>query len=108
MLYELRCHLFFLDILPELKTGVIIGIHDIRLPYDYPSAWIERCYSEQYLLATLLLFGSSKVEIILANAFISQDIELKHILNPLWNSPEMKKVERHGSIFWMMAKGQKD
>jgi len=42
---------FYLEILPKLKKGVIIHIHDIYLPYDYPQFMCDRFYSEQYGLA---------------------------------------------------------
>jgi hypothetical protein len=45
---------FFLDILPRLKPGTLVQFHDLMLPYDYPLEWIERYYSEQYLLAAYL------------------------------------------------------
>lgn len=92
---------FFLDVLPELVQGVLIGIHDIRLPYDYPPAWIERFYSEQYLLAVLLLTESKKFKVVLANAFISTDQELSRILEPLWDTTRLKDVEKHGSSLWI-------
>lgn len=37
----------FLDIMPRLKPGVLLGIHDIMLPHDYPPDWTGRFYSEQ-------------------------------------------------------------
>jgi hypothetical protein len=40
-----------LDVLPRLKPGVLVGIHDIFLPFDYFETWAERGYNEQYLLA---------------------------------------------------------
>jgi hypothetical protein len=45
----------FLDVLPRLKAGVHVHVHDIFLPYDYPPDWVERYYTEQYLLAMALL-----------------------------------------------------
>jgi len=48
-------HVFFLEVLPRLKPGVIVFIHDMFLPYDYRPEWASRWYSEQYLLAVLLL-----------------------------------------------------
>lgn len=51
---------FFIDILPELKAGTSIGIHDVLWPWDYPPAWVERYYNEQYMLgAYMLAFGRS-------------------------------------------------
>ena len=41
----------FMDIIPRLRPGVLIGIHDIMLPLDYPPRWNDRFYSEQYVLA---------------------------------------------------------
>lgn len=94
----------FLDILPRLKTGVLVEFHDICLPYDYPQEWIKRYYSEQYLLASYLLAEGNKFEIILPNSFVSKDPELKSILSPLWNEKSMEGVENHGGSFWIRMK----
>lgn len=91
---------FFLDVLPILASGVIVQIHDVFLPYDYPESWAERFYSEQYMLAVLLLFGSEKIEILLPNFFVSQDEELSKVLNPIWENTKFDKVERQGASFW--------
>jgi hypothetical protein len=50
---------FFLEILPRLAPGVLVGIDDIFLPDDYPESWTERVYGEQYLLAAFLLGGAA-------------------------------------------------
>lgn len=51
---------FFIDILPELKAGTDVGVHDVLWPYDYPPTWVERYYNEQYMLGTYMLaFGRS-------------------------------------------------
>ena len=34
---------FFLEILPVLKSGVIVHVHDICLPYEYNALFTERC-----------------------------------------------------------------
>jgi hypothetical protein len=47
---------FFLDLLPRLQPGVIVHVHDIFLPDDYPPQWKERWYSEQYVVAAILLY----------------------------------------------------
>jgi hypothetical protein len=90
---------FFLDILPRLKPGVIVHLHDIYLPYDYPEFMIQRYYSEQYLLATYLLF-SLKYEILFPCYFVSEDKELNLNLAPIWESENLRNVERHGGSFW--------
>jgi len=91
----------FLDILPKLKPGVIVEFHDIFLPYDYPHAWKERYYSEQYMLAACLLSNPDKYKILLPNAFITEDPELSHILDSLWDEPELRGTEKHGGSFWI-------
>lgn len=50
----------FLEILPRLKPGVWVHVHDIFLPRDYPRQWIEEMrffWAEQYLLQAFLCFN---------------------------------------------------
>ena len=56
---------FFLEILPRLPGGVLVGIHDVFLPYDYPRDYADRYYSEQYLLAAHLIAGNPALEPVL-------------------------------------------
>jgi len=90
----------FLEILPQLKTGVIVHVHDIYIPYDYPQFMCDRAYSEQYVLAAFLLANPNKYRPILPNFFISEDSELKQILNPIWSHENLAGVEQHGGSFW--------
>ena len=53
---------FFLELLPRLAGGVLVGVHDVFLPYDYPAELADRYYSEQYLLAAHLLGGNRAIE----------------------------------------------
>jgi len=77
----------FLEVLPRLQPGVLVHLHDIFLPYDYPPEWRDRYYSEQYLLAAMLLGQTSRFRIALPAAFISHDSELSAVLSPLWHDP---------------------
>lgn len=94
----------FLDVLPRLKPGVIVHVHDITLPHDYPADWIERRYSEQYLLAAYLLAKVSRFEILMPNWFVAHDPELKRRLQPLWDRPVMRGIATHGCSFWMRVR----
>jgi len=87
---------FFLEILPRLKKGVIVHIHDIYLPYDYPQFMCDRFYSEQYGLAMYLLANPTKFETIFPNYFISEDKELADLITPIWQHANMAGVEKHG------------
>jgi hypothetical protein len=89
----------FLDIIPYLQPGVLIGIHDIFLPYDYPPEWNARFYSEQYLLASYLLAKGPSLEIVLPNQFIVQDHDLFHLLDPIWQ--EVSVLNHLAGIFWL-------
>ena len=95
---------FFLEVLPTLAAGVVVGVHDILLPYDYPNEWTQRWYSEQYLLACYLLADWHRMSVLFPSYFISQDPELKMILDPLWNHSSMVGVETHGCSFWFQMK----
>jgi len=93
--------IFFLEILPNLPKGVIVHLHDIYLPYDYPSFMCQRLYSEQYGLAMFLLASNGKYQPLLPNFFISEDDELMSIIEPYWDHPSMSDLERHGGSFWL-------
>jgi len=95
---------FFLDVLPALPPGVIVHVHDIYLPYDYPQFMCDRFYSEQYGLAAFLLANPDRFQTIMPNYFVSEDSDLNKILEPLWNDPSMPKVEKHGGSFWIEIK----
>lgn len=92
---------FFLEILPRLKKGVIVHIHDIYIPYDYPQFMCDRAYSEQYGLMIYLLANPDKYQTLLPNYFISEDKELAQRIAPFWEEPNLKNVEKHGGSFWL-------
>ena len=91
----------FLELLPQLKPGVIVHIHDIYLPYDYPQEMCDRFYSEQYGLACFLLANARKYQPVMPNYFVSQDAELSKILQPIWQLPNLQNVEQYGCSFWL-------
>ncbi|MCC6252708.1 MAG: class I SAM-dependent methyltransferase [Bacteroidia bacterium] len=93
--------MFFMELLPQLKPGVIVHIHDIYLPYDYPQFMCNRSYNEQYFLAAYILANHHKYHTLLPNYFISEDKELSAILTPLWNHQNLNGVEKHGGSFWL-------
>ena len=46
--------------LPAAPSGVMVHIHDIFLPFDYPPEWGWRAYNEQQGVAPLLTTGAYK------------------------------------------------
>ncbi|QBQ54504.1 class I SAM-dependent methyltransferase [Nitrosococcus wardiae] len=95
---------FFLEILPILKPGVLVYIDDIYLPYDYPLKWRCRYYSEQYLLGTLLLADSGRYEVILPCKFISNDEYLSSHVDSFWDKIGLPKGIGCGNGFWFAVK----
>jgi hypothetical protein len=71
---------FFLDLLPRLRPGVVVHIHDIYLPDDYPARAWDRLWSEQYLLAAWLLGGGRGLKILLPCAELCRDLEARRHL----------------------------
>jgi hypothetical protein len=62
----------YLEILPTLAPGVLVHVHDIFSPRNYPRAWIEqevRLWNEQYLLEAFLS-GSTKWRVVAGLNFL--------------------------------------
>lgn len=92
---------FFLETLPALRPGVIVHIHDIYLPYDYPQFMCDRFYSEQYGLAINLLANPTRYHTIFPGYFIAEDKPLSGMISEIWKHPNLEGVERHGGSFWL-------
>lgn len=54
--------LLFNHIMPMLPTGVLVHIHDICLPLDYPKTWDWRGYNEQLAVVPMITGGGYRVE----------------------------------------------
>ena len=97
----------FMDILPRLKPGVLVHLHDIFLPHDYPAAWADRYYSEQYLLGSALLAGAQRYEVVLPNHFVRADAELGALAAGLFSAPTLQFIPNwlESTSFWLRIKG---
>ncbi|MBM3292617.1 class I SAM-dependent methyltransferase [Candidatus Bathyarchaeota archaeon] len=91
----------YLEILPILKPGVLVHIHDIFTPKDYLDEWVGVMFwNEQYLLEAFLTFND-KYKIIGALN------HLKHnYFNELSNKCPILRNEpgREPGSFWIMRK----
>ena len=89
----------FLEILPTLKRGVWVHVHDIFFPHDYPAEWLLKrrlALNEQYLLEAFLSFNRD-FEIALGNHWLY--LEFRNELARLWPNPV--SPEPGPSSFWM-------
>jgi hypothetical protein len=65
----------FLDILPILAPGVLVHVHDVFLPREYPREWIERdgkFWAEQYLLQAFLCLNAEFEVVLALNALMHE------------------------------------
>lgn len=92
----------FLEILPSLSTGVLVHVHDVFTPRDYPEAWLRaerRLWNEQYLLEAFLAFNS-RFSVLLANNW------LKHNhWEAFSRACPMTTTEHEPGSFWMRVNG---
>ncbi len=65
---------FFFEILPRLKPGVLVHVHDVFWPADYPDEWIfdrNQTWNEQYVLQAFLMYNEL-FEPIICNSMLFQ------------------------------------
>lgn len=90
-------HILF-EILPRLKSGVIIHFHDIFYPFEYPKDWVfgGRNWNEDYFLKAFLMYNNS-FEILLFSDYLH-----KHHHQIFQNLPLCYK--NSGGNIWLTKK----
>jgi hypothetical protein len=92
---------FFIDILPRLKPGVIVHIHDILLPYDYPDSFKHWYWNEQYLLAVYMMGSMNRLIPLAPTAFICRDPECAaDLAEPMLDLGSRNDGWRGGGAMW--------
>jgi Methyltransferase domain len=90
-----------LDVLPALAPGVLVHVHDIFLPYEYPRRWLEESgffWAEQYLLQAYLA-GNPGVEVLAATFALCRDRpDAMARLAPTW------QPGAEASAFWFRTR----
>jgi len=89
----------FLEVLPALKPGVWVHVHDIFFPHDYPAEWLLKrrlALNEQYLLEAFLSFNHD-FQVALANYWLY--LERRNEVARVW--PNSVSPEPGPSSFWM-------
>lgn len=51
----------FLEVLPRLRSGVWVHVHDVFYPFEYPEEWVYegRAWNESYMLRAFLAFNEA-------------------------------------------------
>lgn len=94
----------YIELLPQVNSGVIIHIHDIFTPKDYPDEWVKqpRFWNEQYLLEAFLS-NNKDFRIIGATNYLMhnyyQDFSEKC---PVLKMQRANGIEREPGSFWMI------
>lgn len=89
----------FLTLLPSLKKGVIVHVHDIFTPLDYPEEWLIKkqiLWNEQYLFEAFLTNNTS-FEIIGALSYLKE----MHPELLYTKCPVLKESDREPASFWI-------
>ena len=88
-------HLFF-EVLPRLRPGVVVHIHDVFAWWDYPSAWVaeNRDWTEIYVLRAFLEFNDAFQVLLFPSLLLELDPEAFGDLRGTFEG------DRGGS-FWM-------
>ena len=86
-----------LHVVPRLADGVIVHVHDIFLPEDYPRGWVEAGFgwTEQYLLQALLV-GNAGAHVLAMNRWLA----LRH---PDALEAAFPAVGHEGSSIWFVT-----
>jgi hypothetical protein len=96
----------FLDVLPRLAPGVIVHVHDIGLPYEYPEVYFTNpsfrmFWTESYLLQAFLAFNS-QFEILLALNFLMSEKKQEFAL--AFPNYDPSKHRATSGSFWIQRK----
>lgn len=92
----------FFEVLPRLKSGVIIHFHDIFTPMEYPKSWVMKKdvwfgFNEIYILRAFLMYNP-EFEVIMFNTFLEEHHED-------WFSKNMPLcLENKGGSIWLRKK----
>ncbi|MBN2375452.1 MAG: class I SAM-dependent methyltransferase [Sedimentisphaerales bacterium] len=91
----------YLQILPRLRKGVIVHIHDIFFPYDYPRQWVvdkRTFWTEQYLLQAFLALNNS-YKVLFGNFFMKSKYPEK--MAGFFEHPQGYRPRHQNGSFWM-------
>jgi len=97
----------YCEILPRLKSGVYVHIHDISLPKPYPKVYFDNklYWNEQYLLQAFLTYNT-KFEVVWAGNYLLEKYQEKMLKNfqPEYSLMRESHPFSEPSSLWMRVK----
>lgn len=93
----------YLEILPRLNPGVLVHLHDIFLPAEYPKEWVlghHRFWNEQYIFQAFLTYNS-EFEVLWAGHYM----HLNHPDLLREKIPSYRYPTYNPTSFWIRRKG---
>jgi predicted O-methyltransferase YrrM len=92
---------FMIDVLPRLKPGVIVHIHDINLPYDYPDSFKQWYWNEQYMLAVYMMGNRGRINPLMPTSFVCRDAVFEaEFATPMIDLGPINDGWRGGGAMW--------
>jgi predicted O-methyltransferase YrrM len=87
------------EILPRLKPGVVVHVHDIMWPFEYPKEWLMegRAWNEAYVVRAFLQFNEA-FDIVLFNSYAG------HCFRGLLEELMPRFLENTGGSLWLQKR----
>jgi hypothetical protein len=99
-------HFEFMEVLPRLRPGVMVHVHDISLPEAYPKVYYDSqlYWNEQYLLQAFLIYNSRFEVLWAGNYMMLKYPELMHSTVPEIAVMRETYPQSEPTAFWMRVK----
>ena len=97
-------HFEYLHILPALKPGVIVQIHDIYYPFEYPRRWVlhhNRSWNELYLVDMMLSHGDRYEVLFFNDAMLQRDALRPHPMFDLFEAAQANQRQGVNGSIWL-------
>lgn len=97
----------YCEILPRLQPGVVVHVHDINLPVEYPRHYLEGYryfFNEQYLLQAFLAFNSRFEMLWPARHMLLNHPERVRALSAGYDAMKWRYPHLEPSSFWMRVR----
>jgi hypothetical protein len=86
-------------IIPSLPPHVLVHVHDIFLPFDYPFSYHKQLWNEQYVLQAVLAHAA----VVFATHFMSRTYPEEMQLQEVFGAAVGVDKDTFGASFWFRS-----